>query len=84
MVLSAFATNYVLDKGRATVNFSMLANRDMNVEATLFNASNKPVGTVKALAQGSGNWLEMDVRSEPGTHHMTLVGTTTDGRTTLQ
>lgn len=84
MALSSFATEYVLDKGRATLNFTMLANREMNVEATLFNASNKAVGSVKTLAQGSGTWLEMDVRSEPGTHHMTLVGTTTDGRTTLQ
>ncbi len=84
MALSAFAEEYVLDKGRAKVRFAMIANRDMNVEATLFNASNKPVGTVKALAQGTSNWLEMDVRSEPGLHHITLLGTTTDGRTTRQ
>lgn len=84
MALSAFAQEYVLDKGRTKMRFAMIANRDMNVEATLFNASNKPVGSVKTLAQGSSNWLEMDVRSEPGTHHMTLVGTTTDGRTTRQ
>lgn len=76
MSLSTLASEYVLAKGRNTMRFAMIANRDMNVEATLFNASNKPVGSVKTLAQGTSNWLEMDVRSEPGTHHMTLVGTT--------
>ncbi|MBM5461601.1 lytic polysaccharide monooxygenase, partial [Pseudomonas sp. P66] len=32
MALSAFAEQYVLDKGRAKVRFAMIANRDMNVE----------------------------------------------------
>lgn len=84
MALAAFANEYVLEKGRSTLDFSMIANRDMNIEATLFNANNKPVGTVKASAQGGSSWLKMDVRTEPGTHHMTLVGTTADGRTTRQ
>ena len=84
MALSAFADEYVLDKGRTQVRFAMIANRDMNVEATLFNAGNKPVGSIKAHAQGAGNWLEMDVRTEPGPHHMALLGTTLDGRTTRQ
>ena len=84
MALSAIANEYVLDKGRAKLKFAMVANRDMNVEAKLFDANNKQVGTVKAQAQGSSTWLEMDVRAEPGTHHMTLVGTTADGRTTRQ
>lgn len=84
MALSPAGDEYVLDKGRAKVSFHMIANRDMNVEATLFNASNKPVGTLKTVVQGSRHTLEMDVRSEPGTHHMTLVGTTLDGRTTRQ
>lgn len=84
MALSAIAPEYVLDKGRAKVRLAMIASRDMNVEATLFNASNKPVGTIKTLAQGDSTWLEMDVRSEPGTHHLTLLGTTVDGRTTRQ
>lgn len=84
MALSALPSETVLDKGRAKMRFAMNANRDMNVEATLFNASNKPVGAVKTLAQGDSNWLEMDVRSEPGVHHMMLLGTTVDGRTTRQ
>jgi predicted carbohydrate-binding protein with CBM5 and CBM33 domain len=84
MALSAIASEYVLEKGLTKMRFAMIANRDMNIEATLFNTSNKPVGTVKTLAKGNSNWLEMDVRSEPGTHHMTLLGTTEDGRTTRQ
>lgn len=84
MSLSALAQEYVLDKGLTTMRFGMIANRDMNVEATLYNANNKAVGTVKTQVQGTGSWLAMDVRSEPGAHVMKLVGTTVDGRTVRQ
>ncbi|MGF6098981.1 N-acetylglucosamine-binding protein GbpA [Pseudomonas sp. 18175] len=84
MLLSSVAEEYQLEKGRTTMNFTVLANREMNVEATLYNANNKAVGTVKTLVQGSGNWLAIDVRSEPGAHVVKLIGTTTDGRTVLQ
>ncbi|VVP24623.1 GlcNAc-binding protein A [Pseudomonas fluorescens] len=75
---------YVLDKGRAKVDFSIISNRKMNVEATLFDQKNKPVGTVSAQVDSGPASLVMDVRSNPGAHTLTLVGTTLDGRTTRQ
>lgn len=56
----------------------------MNVEATLFDENNKPVGSVTKQVESGPTWLGMDVRSNPGKHTLTLVGTTLDGRTTRQ
>jgi chitin-binding protein len=75
---------YVLDKGVAKVDFSIISNRKMNVEATLFDESNKPVGSTSAEVASGASWLALDVRSNPGAHTLTLVGTTLDGRTTRQ
>jgi len=75
---------YVLDKGRAKVDFSIISNRKMNVEATLFDQNNKSVGTTSSQVDSGLASLSMDVRSNPGAHTLTLVGTTLDGRTTRQ
>ncbi|MBS4087433.1 N-acetylglucosamine-binding protein GbpA [Pseudomonas rustica] len=75
---------YVLDKGKTKVDFSLMSNRKMNVEANLFNEQNKLVGTTTAQADSGATWLAMDIRSNPGPHTLTLVGTTLDGRTTRQ
>ncbi|MGY2186089.1 GlcNAc-binding protein A precursor [compost metagenome] len=75
---------YVLEKGLAKVDFGILSNRKMNVEATLFNENNKPVGSTSAQVDSGSNWLAIDVRGNPGAHTLTLVGTTLDGRTTRQ
>ncbi|VVO67259.1 GlcNAc-binding protein A [Pseudomonas fluorescens] len=82
--LGALQTDYVLDKGRAKVDFSMLSNRRMNIEATLFDQNNKPVGITSTQVDSGSTWLSLDVRSNPGAHTLTLVGTTLDGRTTRQ
>ncbi|MHC8303823.1 N-acetylglucosamine-binding protein GbpA [Pseudomonas sp. PB3P13] len=84
MSIASQQTEYVLDKGRVKVDFSMIANRKMNVEATLFDESNKPVGTTSAQVDSGTAQLVMDVRSNPGKHTLTLIGTTLDGRTTRQ
>ncbi|WP_322615515.1 N-acetylglucosamine-binding protein GbpA [Pseudomonas sp. BIC9C] len=84
MSVASQQAEYVLDKGRAKVEFGMIANRPMNVEATLFDQSNKPVGTTSAQVASGSTSLSMDVRSNPGAHTLTLVGTTLDGRTTRQ
>ncbi|WP_419712394.1 N-acetylglucosamine-binding protein GbpA [Pseudomonas sp. NFX224] len=75
---------YVLEKGLAKVDFSILSNRKMNVEATLFDESNKPVGSTTAQVDSGATGLTIDVRSNPGAHTLTLVGTSLDGRTTRQ
>ena len=47
---------YVLDKGKTNVDFSLMSNRKMNVEANLFNEQNKLVGTTTAQADSGATW----------------------------
>ncbi|HEF4760403.1 TPA: N-acetylglucosamine-binding protein GbpA [Pseudomonas putida] len=84
MSVAAQQAEYVLEKGLAKIDFSMISNRKMNVEATLFDENNKPVGSVTKQVDSGPTWLAMDIRSNPGKHTLTLVGTTLDGRTTRQ
>lgn len=84
MSVAAQQAEYVLDKGRTEVKFSMISNRKMNVEASLFDENNKLVGSKAAQVDSGSSWLTLDVRSNPGAHTLTLVGTTLDGRTTRQ
>lgn len=84
MSVASQQAEYALEKGLAKVPFSMISNRKMNVEATLFDENNKPVGSTAAQVDSGSTWLTMDVRSNPGKHTLTLVGTTLDGRTTRQ
>jgi chitin-binding protein len=84
MAVASQQAEYVLDKGRAKVEFGMISNRPMNVEATLLDQNNKPVGATSAQVASGSTWLSLDVRSNPGAHTLTLVGTTLDGRTTRQ
>ena len=83
MQIASQQAEYVLEKGQVKVDFGLVTNRKMNVEATLFDESNKLVGTTSAQVDGPAR-LIMDVRSNPGKHTLTLVGTTLDGRTTRQ
>ncbi|WHS60800.1 N-acetylglucosamine-binding protein GbpA [Pseudomonas sp. G2-4] len=84
MKISSLQPEYVLDKGRVALTFTAQTNRKMNLEATLFDEKNKPVGFVtQSMAENSAG-LTLDVRSAPGVHTLTLVGTTEDGRTTRQ
>ncbi|WP_095056479.1 N-acetylglucosamine-binding protein GbpA [Pseudomonas sp. Irchel s3f7] len=82
--VSTLQPEYVLDKGQAKVDFGVLSNRRMNIEATLFDKSNKPVGVTSTQIDSGSAMLSMDVRSNPDVHTLTLVGTTLDGRTTRQ
>ncbi|WCM51784.1 N-acetylglucosamine-binding protein GbpA [Pseudomonas sp. WJP1] len=82
--VASLQPEFVLEKGLANINFNILSNRKMNVEATLFDESNKPVGFTSAQVDSGPAWLALDVRSNPGKHTLTLVGTTLDGRTTRQ
>ncbi|WP_160105279.1 N-acetylglucosamine-binding protein GbpA [Pseudomonas izuensis] len=84
MSVASQQAEYVLVKGQVKVDFGMISNRKMNVEATLFDENNKPVGSTKAQVESGSTNLVMDVRSNPGEHTLTLVGTTLDGRTTRQ
>jgi predicted carbohydrate-binding protein with CBM5 and CBM33 domain len=82
--LEAVKPEYALDKGLVRIDFTTLSNRKMNIDATVFDSSNKPVGSASALADSGVTSLAVDVRSNPGAHTLTLMGTTLDGRTTRQ
>lgn len=82
--VSSLQPEYVLDKGQAQVSFGVLANRKMNVEGALFDEHNKLVGSTSGQVESGSATLAMEVRSNPGKHTLTLVGTTLDGRTTRQ
>ena len=83
LALGSLKPEYVLDKGLVKLDFGVVGNRQMNVEATLFDEKNSVAGTVKQVVDGSAT-VVMDVRANPGPHTLTLVGTTLDGRTTRQ
>lgn len=84
MSVASQQAEYVLDKGVAKVEFAMISNRAMNVEATLHNEAQQLVGSTSAQVSSGSTSLTLDVRSNPGTHTLTLIGTTLDGRTTRQ
>jgi chitin-binding protein len=84
LVIESARPEYELAKGRTSVDFNVLTNRKMNVEVTLFDQNQKPVGSISKEIDSGNSSLAFDVRSNPGAHTLTLVGTTVDGRTTLQ
>lgn len=84
LALGAIKPEYVLEKGLVKLDFGVVGNRKMNIEATLFDDKNKATGSLKQTVESGTATLEIDVRSNPGPHTLTLVGTTLDGRTTRQ
>nr|WP_150642402.1 N-acetylglucosamine-binding protein GbpA [Pseudomonas fluorescens] len=84
MVISALAEEFKLENGSGKVSFPILTNRKLNVEATIYNDKHKAVGTTTQVIDTNSAWLNVDVRTLPGTHQVKLIGTTADGRTTLQ
>lgn len=82
--ISSLQPEYVLDKGRVSMDFAVLSNRKMNVDATLYDVNNKQVGAQSQPAGEGSSAMQLAVRSAPGPHTLTLIGTTEDGRTTRQ
>jgi chitin-binding protein len=84
MEISSLQPEYALDKGQVSMAFTAQTNRRMNLEATLFDEKNKQVGVVSQTVGEGSTGLNLEVRSAPGAHTLTLVGTTEDGRTSRQ
>lgn len=82
--IQAFDKTVELVKGRATLPLTVLGNRTMNIEATVFDASHKAVGSATRVMEPGSATLEIALLSEPGAHQIKLIGSTTDGRTTRQ
>lgn len=85
MAFADLAPEHELVNGIGNIAVPLISNRAMNIEATVFNDSNKQVGTLRQqITANSNTVLNVAVRSEPGKHGVKLVGTTLDGRTTRQ
>lgn len=84
MRLHATEPAYELVKGRADVGFSVMTNRTLAIDATLFDADNQQVGQVRQTINAGTVPLNVSIRSKPGAHTIALIGTSEDGRTVLQ
>lgn len=78
------AGEYVLDKGQVNVGFTLMTNKKINVEATVYNAENKPVGVTKQTIDATTAPVSVAVRSAPGAHSLKLIATSEDGRENFQ
>jgi chitin-binding protein len=63
-----------LVKGRATLPLVVTGNRTMKVEATVFDASYKAVGSTTQVTEPGSPTINIDLRSAPGSHQIKLIG----------
>lgn len=82
--IQSFDENLELVKGRATLAVTLATNRKMNVEATVFDSTNKAVGSSTATLDAGSATVDIALVSAPGDHQLKLIGVTPDGRTTRQ
>lgn len=78
------AGEYVLDEGQVDVGFTLMTNKKINVEATVFNADNKSVGSTLQTIDATTASVSVAVRSAPGAHSLKLIAISEDGRENFQ
>ena len=78
------AGEYVLDKGQVNVDFTLMTNKKIVVEATVYNADNKQVGSIQQTIDATTAPVSVAVRSAPGAHSLKLIATSEDGRENFQ
>ncbi|MGO2488140.1 chitin-binding protein [Pseudomonas taetrolens] len=78
------ASEYVLEKGRGTVGFTLMTNKNITVEATVYDEANKQVGFTKQALDASTATVNVDVSSAPGAHTLKLIASSKDGRENFQ
>lgn len=84
MHIHSIQPEFVLENGRAKVDFSVMGNRDLEVKATVFDANNKQVGFTKQSVTGGTQTITVDVASKPGDHTLVMIATSADGRLSFQ
>lgn len=84
MRIQDVAAEYVLDAGRGIVGLSLMTNKNITVEATVYNAANKQVGFTKQTVNATTAPVSVAVISSPGTHSLKLIASSTDGRENFQ
>ena len=78
------AAEYVLDKGKGAVGLTLMTNKNLTVEATVYNEANKQVGYTKQNVNATTASLRVDVSSAPGAHALKLIASSADGRENFQ
>ena len=78
------APEYILEKGRGSVAFTLMTNKNITVEATVYDAANKQVGFTKQALNATTAPVSVDVISAPGAHSLKLIASSEDGRENFQ
>lgn len=78
------APEYVLHAGRGTVGLTVMSNKDITVEATVYDGSNKQVGFTRQTINATTAPVSVAVTSSPGAHSLKLIASSTDGRENFQ
>lgn len=84
MHIHSIQPEFALESGRANVAFSVMGNRDLEVKATVFDASNKQVGFTKQRVTAGTQNINVDVASKAGDHTLVMIATSADGRLSFQ
>ncbi|WDY58354.1 N-acetylglucosamine-binding protein GbpA [Pseudomonas sp. PSKL.D1] len=75
---------YVLEGGKATLDFSVMTNRDLEVRATLYNSADSQVGFASGQVDSTTRPFSLHAESSAGEHLLKIVGTDEDSRVLLQ
>lgn len=78
------AAEYVLAKGLGNVGITLMTNKNITVEATVYNEANKPVGYTKQVINSTTAPLIVAVKSSPGAHALKLIASSDNGRENFQ
>lgn len=78
------AAEYVLDDGKGNVSLTLMTNKNITVEATIYNEVNKQVGYTKQTVNATTAPVNVAVRSAPGAHSLKLIASSADGRENFQ
>ncbi len=78
------AAEYVLDKGQTNISLTLMTNKNISVEATVYNDANKPVGQSTQMVNATTVPMTVAVKSAPGAHSLKLIATSADGRENFQ
>lgn len=84
MHIHSMAHEFVLEKGRGSVDLSVMTNKSITLEATVYDAANKQVGFSKQMLNATTSSLSVAVVSAPGPHSIKLIASTQDGRENFQ
>lgn len=84
MHLHGLKPEYALKEGEATIDFSVMTNRTLEVTATLFDATNKQVGFQRQQVDSTTRPFVVQANSGDGEHTLKIVGKNADEEILLQ